>query len=403
MNLFTRDRALYLIAGMAASLPVCGGNALAEPTIGADVSGMVEYATNPFLLVGNNNGAVRGSVSISPSIENRTPRTSWRLSGNATLSEYSRLYQGTADYLGQVNYQNALTTRLNLNATAAYSSSISRSYQPDSVVIGGTPSNLPDVTDITLIGLQERRDSLRGAVGMSYTPSARDNWSLNFDASDVRVPSNAVLNGLTTNNYRTYAGNFGYSRTLTARLSLGASVGVSRFDYRASSLGDSTVISPNFNATLRLSSDWSLSGGLGASFLRQTTVFGPQNTRDLSANLRACRDGPRQDFCFSGSRSTSPSSLGAARKTTAVGASYDYRLTSRDSLSFSGNYVRSEESVAGPVETIDYLSGFATYQRKINDKFGLSVDAGFTRSDFRGTRTDARAGVRLSYNWNNRR
>jgi hypothetical protein len=397
------ERALGLMAGAVATCPFLCDVAAADPIIGVGVSGRVEYSTNPFLLATTNAGAVRAVVSLSPYLENRTPRSSLRLSGNVSYSEYSRIYRGSADFTGQVDYQNSITSRFGLHASAAFDSSISRSYQPVPVDVTGVPTVLPSPTDVSLVGLIDRRETWRGGIGFSYTPDARNSFSLDYNGAVNRVPSTPILNGFATGENSTIGQEFGYRRTINSRLSLGASVGVSRIDYRGTALGDATIISPNVNASVKLSAFWTLSGGVGISLFRQNTAFGRESSRDLSANFSLCRSESRDSFCMSGSRSISPSSLGAARKTTSFGATYSYRLSSRDQLTFSGNYVRSDDAGFGLINKTDYLAGNASFHRQFTKNFALTVDGGFSRVTFAGTRSDARIGIGINYNLDNRR
>lgn len=401
-----QDQLLGLLAGAVATSPFAVGAALADPVIVIAARGGVEYSKNPFLVTSDKAEALRGTLTLSPSIENRTPRTSWRLSGDLTLSEYSRLYRSSADYRAAVTYRNALSTRLNLTAGAAYDSSIARNYQPGFLVIEpiGTvpPPALPDVSDITLVGLQDRRSTFSGNAGLSFTPDTRNSVALSYFGSTTTVPDIFPTRTARPTRYVTFGQNASYNRTINSRLSVGASVNVSRFDYGSTSLGDSVVISPNATASLRLSGSWSISGGLGVSLLRQNTIFGQQNTSNLSGNLSACRTAARESTCLTASRGVTPSSLGTARTSTALSATYSYRLTPRDDISFSGNYQRSGETVSTGLGSADYLGGSARYTRKLTERVGIYADAGFTRSRFQTTRSDARVGAGISYSWRNR-
>jgi hypothetical protein len=398
-----KDRWLRLFAGAVASMPFMQIAVRADPIIGVDVNGRVEYATNPFLDDRSNAGAARGVVTVAPYIEVNDPRSQWRLGATVSRSEYSRIYNGTTDYALALKYNNQLTSRLSLRGAAAFDSSATGNYRPEAISVTGIPPILPNPTDITLVGLQDRRNQFRGAIGVAYRPDARDSWSLDYTGVVVGLPDTPLIAGVRQGEYSSISQNFGYNRTINAKLSVGASVGVNRVDYRRAVLGDSVIISPNINASMRLSSRWNASGGVGVSILRQTTFFGRNTSRSLAANLSLCRLDTRDDFCFSGSRDVSPSSLGAARKTTSVGATYSYRVTSRDEVAFNANFIQSDEAFLGPVSKVNFYGGGMTYKRNVNNRLALTVDAGFSQSEFARTRSDARVGVGISYHLDNRR
>jgi hypothetical protein len=398
-----RDRWIRFLAGAAASLPFMQVAVRADPIIGVDLNGRVEYSTNPFLTDKSNTGAARGVATVAPYIEVNNARSQLRLGATLSHSEYSRIYDGTTDYALALNYSNALTSRLNLRSAVAFESSATGNYRPEAVSVTGIPQILPNPTDITLVGLQDRRNQFRGAIGVGYQPDSRDSWSLDYTGVVVGLPNTPLIAGVRQGEYSSISQNFGYNRTINAKLSVGASVGVNRVDYRRTALGDSVIISPNINATMRLSSRWNASGGVGISFLRQTTFFGRDTSRSLAANLSVCRLDTRDDFCLSGSRSVSPSSLGSARKTTSVGATYSYRVTSRDEVSFNANFIQSDEAFLGPVSKVNFYGGGMTYKRNVNNRLALTVDAGFSQSEFAQTRSDARVGVGITYHLDNRR
>lgn len=398
-----RERLLTLVAGAAASSPLLCPVAQADPVYGMTLSGRTEYSTNPFLTAANKAGAARADISASPYIEINGARSQARLSATLSHSEYSRIYDPTTDYGLQLDFSRTLSPRANLRGGAAYNSSATGNYRPEAVGITGVPSILPNPTDITLVGFQDRRNQFRGSLGLGYTADSRNSISLDYSAVILRAPDTPLINGVRQGEYSSISQNFGYRRVINSRLSLGVSAGVNRINYFGTSLGDATIISPNVNASYRLSGRWNLSGSVGMSILRQTTFFGRDTSRNLSASLSACRIDTRDQFCFSGSRDVAPSSLGAARKTVSMGATYQYRLSARDTLNFSGNYVQSDEAFLGPVDKVKFITGGMGFKRQFNNRFALDVNAGFNTARYQTSRSDARVGIGISYLLDNRR
>jgi hypothetical protein len=403
MTATLRDRLLTLVAGAAATSPLLCSVAQASPVYGVGFSGRTEYSTNPFLTAASKAEAARADVSIEPFVEINSARSNLRLGATLSRSEYSRLYNSATDYSLKANYSRTLSSRANLRGGLDFSSNSTGDYRPLDVDVSGNPSVLPNPTDITLVGFQDRRNQFRAALGIGYTADPRNSISLDYSAVATRLPNVPLINGVRQGEYTSISQSFGYSRVINARLNIGASVGVNRIDYYRTTLGDSTVITPSLTASARLSSRFTMSGSVGMSILRQTTIFGRDTSRNLSASLSLCRIDTRDQFCFNGSRDVSPSSLGSARKTLAFGSTYSYRLSARNTLSFSGNYVQSEETFFGPVQKVTYVTGGMTFKRSFNDRFALDVGAGFNRSTFQTQRSAVRVGIGLTYLLDNRR
>ena len=392
------QRYVRLAAGTALVAPGALSVAHAKPTASVSVSGNVHYSTNPFLATGTSLGAVQSAVTVTPVIEERTARSTLSATGSVSFVNYSRRYRDSVDYNAGLDYVRAITPQLSWRASADYANSGSgNNFRPEAVSLNGVPSILPPANDITLLGSQVRQSYLRAGTGFSYSPSSRSSWNLDFSGSTSTTPSGAVGGIGNQNDYTTIGETFGYSRQLNARTRVGASLGVSRYDYRRTSVGDSRILSPTLTLSTRIGARWSLSGGVGVTLVRQNTQFGKDNSTNLSFNASLCRDADRTAACINASRNVAPSVFGLTRLTTSVGASYNYRLSTRDSISYSGNYTQSDElTVLGPSK-VDYYSGSAQYQRQFRNRLSFTADAGFTRARYGTTRSDARVGIGLAY------
>jgi hypothetical protein len=403
MTATLRDRLLTLVAGAAATSPLLCPVAQAGPAYGVGLSGRSEYSTNPFLTDTTKADALRVDISVEPFLRIETARTNLRIGATLSRSEYSRIYNSSTDYSLQGDVSRVLSSRANLHGGLGFSSNSTGDYRPQSVDVTGNPSPLPIPTDITLVGFQDRRNSFRGALGVGYTISPRDSLSLDYSAVLVRQPNAPSINGVRQGEYTSISQSFGYSRVINARLNVGASVGVNRTNYYRTPFGDSTVITPSLTGSWRLPGRFTVSGSVGMSILRQITFFGPNTSRNLAGSLSVCRNETRDQFCFSGSRDVSPSSLGSARKTLSLGSTYNYQLSSRDTVSFSGNYVQSDEPFVGPVAKVTYVTGGMNFKRSFSGRFGLDVGAGFKSSSFLSRRSDANVSIGISYLLGNRR
>jgi hypothetical protein len=366
---------------------------------GVGVSGAAEYSTNPFLLDTTNGGVVRGYVSVSPSIEEKSARSSLRVSANAIFSKYSRKYRDSVDLSSQVGYNAVLDRGLSVRAGVSISSTIGAGYENSAVFVTPNPDDVvPRPIDFTLVGTTQRTTSARGSAGVNYAVDAKNSLSLGYDVAVLRFPTAGGRN-----EYSNLSQSASYSRVINPRLSLGASVSVARVDYFGTALGDARIISPSTNASLRVARQWTISGGVGFSSTRVNVVGGAFTSTDLSGSLSACRADQRTNFCLNGGRSTGASSIDGVRTTSSLGVSYSYKITSRDTLSASGGYSRSGTprlSIVGPTT---YISASTRYERRFASNISGYVAGGFTRSTLEQTRSNASISMGINYNFGSRR
>ena len=394
-----RQPSYCLVRAIATALSatpfVCA--AQSETAAGIGVSGNVEYATNPFLVDGDNTAAVRGRVSISPFVEERTSRSSLRVSADASFSKYSRRYDDTIDLSTLVGYSNQLTRQLSIRAGASLNSSIGGLNNLNTLFQNPVPGVVLPPVDITIIGSQERTTQVGATAGLTYAINDKNTVSLGSSASVVRYPEAS-----NRNEYSNISQSVSYSRVISPRISGGASVAVSRINYFGTDLGDALIISPSLDANIRLAANWTLTGSVGVSISRVNIPFGTLNSTDLSGGLNLCRTNVRSDFCLNGSRSTAASSFNGIRTTSTIGATYSYRVNARDSISASGGYSRSSVPRQFLGEPTDYLSASTSFSRRFSDRMTGQVSAGFRRSDFRVTRSNAYASIGLNYSFGSR-
>jgi hypothetical protein len=391
----TADCLARIIATVLTAAPFLCTGARAEPTAGIGVSGNVEYSNNPYLLDTTNTGAVRARVSVSPFIEERTARSSLRVSADASYSAYNRRYRDAIDLSTQVGYSNRLSQQFSVRAGMSINSSIGSGYTTDAIFEPPSTTNpVPPIIDLTLIGFQDRTTQAQASAGLTYALDGKNSISIGYDGSVTRYPS-----AIGRSEYSNIRQNVSYSRVVSPRVNLGASVNVSRVNYFGGPLGDAVIISPSLDGTFRLASHWTLSAGVGFSSSRVDIGVGKLTSTDLSGNFSLCRSDVRTNFCMSASRSTAASSFDGVRTTSTAGLSYSYRLNSRDSLSASGGYSRA----SAPKRTVgapsDYLSGSTSYSRRFSDRMVGNITAGFSRSSFVSTRSSVFASIGINYNF----
>jgi hypothetical protein len=365
---------------------------------GIDTAGNIGFSSNPFLLDTTSGGVARGTVSVSPFLEDKSARSSLRVAATAGFSKYSSLYRDSVDLSTQVGYSNTISRQLSVRAGLSINSSIGGSYFTDPTFAAPSPTDVvPPAVDITLVGLQNRTTTVQGSTGITFNPDNKNSITLSHNGSVARFPG-----ARGRSDYMNVSQSAGYSRVISSRLNAGISVSVARVNYFGTALGDARIISPSVNASLRVNEQWTLSGGVGFSSTRVNIVGGNLTSTDLSASLSACRTDKRTKFCLNGSRSTGASSFDGVRVTTSLGSSYSYQITSRDTISASGGYSRSAATAISTRGATTFLSGTTSYARRFSSQISGQVTGGFTRSTFEGTRSNAFASIGLTYKFGSR-
>ncbi len=386
-----------VIATALAAMPFFGLAARAETVSGIGVAGNLEYSNNPFLLSASNTEAVRARISLSPFVEERTARSSLRVSGDASFSAYNRSYRDAVDLGAQVGYNNRLSRQFSIRAGLSLNSSINSIYNSNPIFEAPSPTNVvPKVIDITVIGFQQRSTNAAASTGLTYSVDDKNSISIGYNASVLRFPQ-----GGGRNEYSNVSQNVSYSRVINSRTTLGASVSVSRVNYFGTSLGDARIISPTIDGTFRLAANWTLSGGVGFSTSRVDIGFGKRTSTDLSGNLSLCRNDTRTNLCFNGSRAAAASSFDGVRTTTTAGITYSYRINARDTLSASGGYSRSGAPKLLVGTPNDYSSATTSFSRRFSNRMTGQITGGFSRSNLQGTRSTAYGSIGINYSFGN--
>lgn len=390
------DRLVRVIATALAATPFMFTAARADTNSGIGVSGNLEYSSNPYLLNASGSSVARGRVSVSPFVEERTARSTLKVAADASFSKFSRRYRDAVDLSAQVGYDNRFTSQLSFRAGLSLNSAIGGQY--NSVpIFGAIPPGavVPPIVDITVVGIQDRTTQAQASTGVTYNIDTKNSISLGYDAAILRYPG-----GLNRDEYSNISQNVSYSRVINPRLSMGASVSVTKANYFGTELGDATIISPSLNGNLKISRQWTLSAGIGVSRSRVNIFTGKLTSTNLSGNFSACRNDERSSFCLNAARSSGASSFDGVRVSTTFGASLTYELSARDTLSASGGYSRSTapNNLLGGAP-FDYLSGQTGISRKFTDRLTGNIAGGFTQSNFQGRRSNAFASIGISYSF----
>lgn len=387
---------------LAAGSLFCVAPAMAETSFVTDVSIGAGASTNPYLENGPVQSTASASISVSPRLVITESVTTFKLRGYARIEEYEENFRTNNGYGLSGSVDHGLTERTQLRGRLGYSGSIigvnDAFFNPPEVFDDNFLPTIAD--DIALNGQSQRRHTFQTGVGISHSFSALDSISADVGASAIRFDGANVQN-----EYNFFSQNLGYSRVLSDRTSIGASLGLGQVNYLGQRQGDSTIITPTVNISYQLSEDFNVSATAGVSFSNSKNLVGTTKTSDLSGSLSLCRSGETNNLCLSASRQTSPTSFDGVRSQTSFTLGYSQQLNRTDSVTVNGGYSRSSNSVQGFSEDFDYLRTSATYNHKFTDRFTGFVSAGYSDSYQTGinrkANTQVSIGIRLKFG-NNR-
>jgi hypothetical protein len=417
---------------VASSDPVVRTSATATATVG--------YERNPFLINTNQDtGAASAQIDLRPQVSITDTRASGVIQGFYNRTEYFSKYGGndSAGVVANANYQ--ISPRFALNTAAGFSTSILGGgngfglvQNAVSTVVPGvdgstvtTPGVVPVATnpivgngnflpggtiinpgvpgsDVGLLGLRQRRNTLNASTGITYQPTARSTWSANVFGERTTYPG--LRFGQIVQDFTSYGGSLGYNRRVTEALSIGARGSVTRTDYQTQ--GNSTFYSPQGTLTYRLSQRLTFDLSVGASFISTSGPFGPdRNSTIVSGSANLCRADELTSYCLFVSRSPGINGFAGTNTTTSVGGSYSRRVGEYSTLSASASYVRSDfrgqavnpAFVIGDQETW-VVSG--TYSRRLSRRLSAVATAQYRDAAFAdySPRADisGRAGISVS-------
>jgi hypothetical protein len=262
------------------------------------------------------------------------------------------------------------------------------------------PDNPPPVSNPDVINLSGRQYRVDGQVGASISASAISSVSLSAGASAAFFPKAKSAN------YWTYQGSVGYSRVISERTSIGATVNLQRQDFRGDNY--SNVVNPTLTLRTKLAEDIDVNGSVGLLAIFSHRAGESDHSYSPSFSASVCKAGDRSSFCANLARTASaPLSIGVAENarstaiTTNFSLSYSRQLGLRDTIR-----AQVTASNSSRVRTIDderfrttYVTGLTSYDRKVGNRLYAGVSLGLRKVFQTGPdpRTDYNGNLYLRY------
>lgn len=379
----------------------------AQDRLTADASASIGIATNPFLDAGSTPTAFGPTLSLRPTWVSKRPLTTLRVEGDAQATFYNRGYGTNDSFSVQGLGSHKLSETTTLNAAISYVNAIVGAFNDVRVPVGPVVpigATLPGfVNDPALGGIGRRRTIYQASGNLVSILSPRDQIEAGVAVSANR--SSGV--GLEDFNYA--APSVSYSRLLSEKFTVGASLVVGFSNYLHTATGDATVYQPSLTASRTISESWMLKAALGAAIVNLNEGLGQNRTlTTFNGSADLCRRDTRWTACFNAARQTVPSAFQGVRTTTSGAASLGYKVNEKDDLSLSGNYSHASAPLQRNLITgardgaLDYAGVTGNYSHRFRRALSGFVAGGYAKAFGDGFRRDgnltATAGITYRFN-----
>ena len=303
------------------------------------------YDTNAFLSPGKDLSSAYFETVIAPKVSKRTEQGEASLSGYYDATKYFKHYGKSNQYGGEAKFQQRISPKLNIFGSLRYDSEIIGQGSASEDVTAPPIDN----TDVNLIGLRRRSNTLQATGGWEYQLSPKDTISADAGYTDTTYKGPG-------DDSRNYGGRIGWKHAISPRSKIGISASSYYIDYDTRHMS-TLVMEPDVTFSTELSQSWHFDAAVGVTFSKNYLPLPLLDGRSkgLSGNINLCHKAVRDDFCLYGARSVTASGAGGSIQRTQLGANYHRRLTETLNWTGSASSTRSK-SQSGAIDTREYVS-----------------------------------------------
>lgn len=382
-------------------------SAAQDLTVDAAVS--AGAASNPYQREGDTPTSLSTTVDLRPMWTIERPLTTLRLEGDVSATFYNKGYGTNERVLLRGAGTHKLSEYTTINSELGYTNSILGSVNEIRVPIGVV---LPDTRLPVLIndpvsgGIGGRFQSYQVVGGISTLLSPRDRLM-----ADVSVSANRYKQSQ-FQDFNYSSNNVGYSRAIDENFDIGVNFAVNLSDYLKTSIGDATIYTPSFTASMALKKGWTLQASVGAALARVEGLTGDnRSSTTLNGSIALCKRDARWNLCINAARQTVPSAFEGVRSQNNISLSAGYRAGPQDSLSLVASYSHSD----GPLDDAAVINGFdgsvdfvvasGNYSHQFRSALAAFVSAAYAKTYGDRLNRDANltASVGISYRFGARR
>ncbi len=366
-------------------------------TAAGEDSASVQFDVRPQLQVidGTNEAVVSVNYNRADYLKRYGSNDGYGAAVSGTTRPNARTTLGfTAAYDSQIlGAQNGFITPANPIITNPVLPTTSLPTTGTGPVTGGVTQPLPVVPvltpdlsgvngDIGLIGLRQRRNTLSAGLSGSYAPDVRSTWNAGVNVVRSSYPDQRS-GPIVASSFRTYSANMGYNRSLSELSSVGFQISASHVESEGGF--DSDIYNPRLTYSRSLSERVSMNASVGAGITDD--AFGTNVSVSVDGSL--CRTGERLQGCLNASRQPTVSGFGGVRVQTNVGGSLNYQVNQFTFAGLSANYshIGSARNASSPLLNIDDQNFFvanASLQRQLGRIFSVVASVSYRSAGING-------------------
>ena len=391
-------RLLILGGALAATSLLAGAADAAATEFAGTLDLRAGYGSNPYLSTVSDGGSVLLGGTLSAGLTSRAARSTTVLSGVVDIQQNLKRYGRNENFTVGLTRSQQLSERLTVNANVGYANTINPgsiyqntltsgaifqnaltpvvSVPGDAASITAIPvTSVPigsfDPSNLDLFTLGQRSERYSGGAGLTWTPTARDQFSLGGNASRVHYKS---FNG----NYDQYGGNVGYLRTLSEKTRVG--VNASYSDVQSDNYPAARSYNASFVLIQQLTAHWNLNASIGGILPRGSG--GQANNLTLGFNLALCGNYGRSNVCFTGSRQSAPTGIGGLRTDLQGGVTLSYELAEHDHLNGGANVDHSGSGSILPRQ--NFYQASLGYSHDVSNRVSIGGSARYQKRESKG-------------------
>lgn len=342
-----KGRKLCLGAGGALAVVAAAAPAVAAPLkFELQTEFKLGYDTNAFLSTGSDLATGYFETVVTPKLSRTTEQGVMEMSGYFDATKYFRKYGKSDQYGGDFQFQQRVSPKLSVHGALRYDSQIIGQGR-DNENVTGPPI---DDTDVNLIGLRRRANTIQASAGWEYRVSPKDSISADggFTGISYKGPSG--------DDSRNYGGSVGWKHAISERSRIGIRGSAYYIDYDTRHM-HTLVMEPDVTFSTELSPTWHVDAAIGVAFSK---IYLPlplpdSRSKGLSGSLNVCHKAVKDDFCLYAARSVTASGAGGTIERSQLGVNYHRRLTETLSWAGTADYTRSK-SQSGLIGTREYVS-----------------------------------------------
>lgn len=365
-----------VIAALAASVPSLPA-AAQDTQLSVSAQAQGGYATNPFLIRGDDTGSAYVDLSIRPQVVQSDELGQVSASASYNRTEYLRRFDGTDSYGAEASGQRKLSELITGRANVAYYSSIlGQGGLGIPTVVDPTLPPGPALPDVTVLGLRRRQELLTAGLGAGWQFSPRDSGATDISMSRVDYGGGDDL--LTSS--RSISATASYTRTLSSRTSVGLRGSGSWTEFGRSGY-NGAYYSAELTYQRQLNETMKLDLAAGLLFIRSDTNLGQTNSTGFSGSATLCDTRQRQTLCVRAYSSAQPTGFGDVSKSYGGSVNYSYRINEDDFIVAGVDFSQVDTTASLiQIPSSKYFNANGSYEHNFSNRLVGGLGAGYRRT-----------------------